>query len=808
MTKQLSIGCRFILALWSIHAVANNAVLPGADESSYKITEPADIILTTRPELPDLSSYTVDAVREQLPNEVSGSTARLVPISQLYFIPTSNIWGMRPVWENAGLNDPACIVLSRGHYTLTSIYEQINDAAVLNKQGEREYLLSRPLYIAPGASLILRDGDWLKLSLNDGTFIVYNGHLYSVDARISTWDKTTENFGERAPLSKKNVLMYGVQSPRSYLLGLEGSKTYAANSEFIGLGYKGASGSFGISLSSTVGDNGLGVYLSSLPRPTGWFIGNHIEDLYFGFYSAEADDVVLVGNEFVGNLIYGIDPHDYSERFIIARNVAHGSEFSHGIIVSREVNDSWIAQNLSLRNSGSGIMLDRMSSNNTISENIVFANQGDGIAVYESDDNSVHGNVIGRNQRNGVYVRNSLEVDVYNNIILNNGRNGAEVAGVNIDYLETRDFVLDPYHISTSALLLRNHFNNNFNSAVAAKSIQQLVLFDNQYLKSGPLYFSGDLQPFAAKLLRSELKRQQPIGLVNTEQTAQTSTVTVTESASLHSYDAIERIAQRGAPHAMVALARLTASDQLEKSIYWYARAIMSSRPSAMRDLGLLLLSNPQFSQEQRAEGLVLYSMTAFMGDARVKLDLQLLPDIMGITPQQLAQAKKEALQRLRTGKFWNPKPFPQLKIRLQAEEARLARKRAQRIAAAFKKRNTALSSSSTQSSRQMKDAYEDTWREGSDKNTALRNLRIEAQQILNQHATGEQRAYLDRVAAKQSSAKSRLEQFTDAERQAWIKRIEQSLELINYHRSEEAAIKFDPQTLSILPTSTRAKSP
>src|SRR3546814_7877278 len=100
---------------------------------------------------------------------------------------------------------------------------------------------------------------------------------------------------------------------------------------------------------------------ASLPRPTGELIENSFSEMYFGFYSYEADRVALIGNEYRNNMIYGIDPHDYSRKLIIAFNSAYGAQKKHGIIGYRGVDDSYFIGNLAFGYPGTGMMIDRIS---------------------------------------------------------------------------------------------------------------------------------------------------------------------------------------------------------------------------------------------------------------------------------------------------------------------------------------------------------------------------------------------------------------------------------------------------------------
>src|SRR3546814_12525544 len=102
------------------------------------------------------------------------------------------------------------------------------------------------------------------------------------------------------------------------------------------------------------------------PNPTGWLIDSEFYDNWYGFYCYEAEDVVIRGNDYHDNIKYGIDPHDRSRRLIIAGNKAHDTKEKHGIIVSREVDDSWIINKQAYDNELSGIVIDRNSVNNEI----------------------------------------------------------------------------------------------------------------------------------------------------------------------------------------------------------------------------------------------------------------------------------------------------------------------------------------------------------------------------------------------------------------------------------------------------------
>ena len=189
-------------------------------------------------------------------------------------------------------------------------------------------------------------------------------------------------------------------------------------------------------------------------------LDSRIEDLWYGFYCWEADDVVLRGNTFRNNIKYGIDPHDRSRRLIIAENDVSGTREKHGIIISREVNHSWILNNRSHENRLSGIVLDRQCSDTVIAHNITFRNGSDGIVISESSRNLVWSNLSIGNQHHGIRLRNSADVRIQDSSAIANGLAG--IYGVARDLSGTdRDFKEDPYQKTLSMVVVGGQLSAN-----------------------------------------------------------------------------------------------------------------------------------------------------------------------------------------------------------------------------------------------------------------------------------------------------------------------------------------------------------
>ncbi len=448
--------------------------------------------------------YRIDTLRKEVPTKLHGNSISLVPLEKMHFLPRANMYELKETWAKAGILWPDVIVLARGRYDLPALYKNIDNDKIIEKTTNNTYLIKRPVYIASTASLLINKST-ARLSLKHGVYIIYHGGLDILDSTVTSWDSKKNNYGPRAFVEDNRLLLFLEQQPRPYIIGLEGSFTKMINSDITGLGYKGQAGTYGISLLKPTASIELGSIKSLLRKrnqPQGIFIGNNISQCFFGFYTNNAKNVVLAGNILHDNVIYNFDPHDYSSNLIIAKNVSYKAGHAHGIIISREVHDSVIADNIAFLNAGSGVMLDRSCEDNLIYNNLSVLNMGDGITIYESDKNYLAENTLIQNRNNGLFVRNSTMIQVAKNSFLHNGNNGAELSVVNIDDLETRDFVLDPYNKKSHAWFEDNLFERNVNAALSVKNGARFFFKNNTLQDSGPLYFSGDIEDIAQDILQ------------------------------------------------------------------------------------------------------------------------------------------------------------------------------------------------------------------------------------------------------------------------------------------------------------------
>jgi hypothetical protein len=396
-----------------------------------------------------------------------------------------------------GIPSPRIIVVRKGVTTLSMLARQLqgtSDQNMISLDGD-VLTLRAPVFVAPGATLILSrlDVATYRLSAEAGAFIASAGELHVVDADVTGY---SEKDGQPAWSDKSRTHIF-----RPFLLSWGDGRMNVASSILVALGYENSK-SFGLSYSSGP------IRVSELrdqDHATGYVVDNLFRNSHFGFYSYEAENIQVVGNEYVDNVVYGLDPHDRTRKLTIAYNTTYGTMMKHGIIISREVDESWIVGNLSFDNVGSGIMLDRDSSNNIVHANSAFQNMQDGITLFESSCNLMTSNQLLANKRDGLKVRNSFDIGIYGNRIERNGSAGVSAYVANLldtKSGETRDFKLDPYAPVTSVSLRRNRFSAN-GVGINAQGASGLTLFSNRFVKQSRRLFGGDLRGLEGLVLQA-----------------------------------------------------------------------------------------------------------------------------------------------------------------------------------------------------------------------------------------------------------------------------------------------------------------
>lgn len=433
------------------------------------------------PVLPDVTPYTVAAVKKKIPVVSSG-----------YLLVQNLEEGYRKMrnrlaffGEKQNRLDPLSIVISSGIYDLETIYKEVADETLIQKKEKDFYILYVPLSVRAEAALLIQENETLLMSVNSGALLSIFGDVFIVDAVVKGW-----NTEKNSPADYKEPNDF-----RPHITAWCGSNLYIAGSELAHLGYQ-ASKSYGISYTSC-SDTLYRDDYAHLPGATGWIIGNKFDDIYFGFYSYEANNIVIVGNEYDKNIVYAIDPHDRSKGLIIAHNRTRRSQQKHGIIISREVGDSYIFKNISEENNGSGIMIDRSSEGNVIAYNISQRNKQDGLTFYESPRNFSYKNTLIFNGNSGMRIRNSWDIISYEDVINYNGISAVQLYSL---YLTPsrgatyRDLDLDPYVQRAGAEFIGTEMVGNHLSNLKLEDFDYFKMVKPRFYQSPTTIFTGEVK--------------------------------------------------------------------------------------------------------------------------------------------------------------------------------------------------------------------------------------------------------------------------------------------------------------------------
>lgn len=480
-----------------------------AYSSDYALTENVDL----NPErymgsLPNIEQYNIREIESLLSQYRVKGSAKVIRMVEAF--QTVSLYQREALddWGRLQGQFPKVILIESGVVDIEHLISSLPETAI--ERDDNAVLVKYPIVVAHGGTLVLKDVEDFRLAQETGSFLLSMGNLFVLDSQISAWsidnDKPAYYSGNK-------------KSFRPFITTFGGSESYFANSQFQSLGYQ-AIFSYGISVytnNQSLIKGSRGAEKEALSRyAKAWLVNNEFIDMYFGFYCFHAKGLVVANNTYIDNIIYGIDPHDFSSELIIANNTVYGTKVKHGIIVSREVTDSYIFGNKSFKNNRSGIMLDRSSERNVIANNTLYENGGDGISIYESDNNKVVNNRVFRNKEHGIRARNSQDIQIEGNAVVANKLAGVFFHIRNLDDHTHRDLELDPYEKQVSGNLIDNVVMKNKSGGVYAADFNYIGIQSLNMSQNGgapaAIGFIGDLQSLQTQISHA-IYGAEPIGV-------------------------------------------------------------------------------------------------------------------------------------------------------------------------------------------------------------------------------------------------------------------------------------------------------
>lgn len=479
---------------------ANGLVKELQQARTYTVSSaPVEPLKMEKPVLPDLSGYTVEAALKKIERSKPGKVvvARMMEETGLKeFIGGDN---KMAEWVARQRGIPQAIMISDGYVSLQDIAKKV-PKQYLEEVSPGVFVARLPILVKEtGIFEIDKRTKELRMSQEKGSFLVSEGKLLITHTRVDAWSESRNSLATfRRP-----------DEFRPFILTWGGSETWIANSKMASMGYD-QSKSYGISISQYTPNTAK---VLKRPEPTGWIIDSEFSDFWYGFYCYETRDFVVKGNTYRDNIVYGIDPHDRSHGLIIAENDVYGTKKKHGIIISREVDNSFIFRNKSHNNKLSGVVLDRNSVNNIVAYNEIYQNHTDGITLYESANNLLWGNRVIANQRHGIRVRNSVNIKLYENVAVANGLMG--VYGHIKDLTDTdRDIQLDPFDAQVSLIVVGGELTSNGSGPLSIDSPLSVELYRVAMLsptKQSGISFNGVLGDRQDEILDLLVRQQKAV---------------------------------------------------------------------------------------------------------------------------------------------------------------------------------------------------------------------------------------------------------------------------------------------------------
>ncbi len=462
-------------------------------------TAPSAPLDIAKPALPDLSGYTRDAAAAKIVRSKAGkvSVRRMMQENALKdFIGGDN---KMAEWVVRQGGIPQAIFIDDGYVNLKDLAKRL-PKQYFSETAPGVYLARLPIVVGHQGILDIDSSTKeLRLSEEGGSFMVNDGQLFVRDTQVTGWREKANG-----PATFRNENEF-----RPFLLAWGGTETYIVNSKMASFGYANSK-SYGVSISQYTPNMAKVV---KRDEPTGWIVDSEFSDMWYGFYCYETRDFVVKGSTYRENIVYGIDPHDRSHGLIIAENDVYGTKRKHGIIISREVDDSFIFNNRSHNNKLSGLVIDRNSVNNLIADNDIFQNHTDGITLYESGDNLLWGNKVFNNRRHGIRVRNSVNIRLYENLSMANGLTG--VYGHIKDLSDTdRDIHLDPFDTEVSLILVGGELAGNGSGPLSIDSPLSIELYRVSMLaptKSSGISLNGILGERQDEILDLMVRQQKAV---------------------------------------------------------------------------------------------------------------------------------------------------------------------------------------------------------------------------------------------------------------------------------------------------------
>ena len=338
--------------------------------------------------------------------------------------------------------------------SFSNVARAANDPKIIGSLGNGEYILNATLEIADDITFEMNSSNpddnlqYLKI-VNENGIIVY-GKILIDGIKITSWNA-----------SSNDVIPQDINGTirRGYIQFAASEGSQIINSEF---GYLG---------DVEPGRRGFDLLGDGDGEPSHDIVirGNKFHDMWFAFYSREAYNIIVDGNEYYNNIKYALDPHTVTHDMVISNNWLHHNPI--GVICSNRCYNILIEGNVVEHNKDYGIFFSRNVHDSIARDNHVY-NSSTGVMVSESPNNQIYNNTIQGATSQGIYLFNPEVPDdgvtegniIYNNTITNS-ENGIVAARSHDNIVQNATFFdieESEYRLSedSSIIIKGQHFDN------------------------------------------------------------------------------------------------------------------------------------------------------------------------------------------------------------------------------------------------------------------------------------------------------------------------------------------------------------
>jgi len=289
------------------------------------------------------------------------------------------------------------------------IVQSINQPSILDQEAEQngQYILNANLVVSDGVTFQMTSSNgssglrYLKLAGTNG-IIVY-GKILIDGVKITSWDTSQDNIIQQDTTGAIS---------RGYIQFAASEGSQISNSEFEYLGY------------DQPGRRGFDLYGGLGPTHDMVIRGSTFHDMWMGFYSTGAYNIVVDKSEYHHNLKYALDPHTGTHDMNITNNYLQYNRY--GAICSKDCYNILIEGNAVDHNTEGGIVFSRNMTNSIARNNHIY-NATTGISLSESRNNQIYNNTIESTTDEGILLISPEVADdgftennlVYNNTIAN-----------------------------------------------------------------------------------------------------------------------------------------------------------------------------------------------------------------------------------------------------------------------------------------------------------------------------------------------------------------------------------------------------